>query len=143
MRVKDVMSRDVEVVHPEDTLEDAAAKMAALNVGPLPVVTGAEVVGILTDRDITVRATAAGRDPQTTTVEDVMTPSVVSCFEDESISRAAELMEQNQIRRLVVLDRDQKLVGIISLGDVAVNTGDDALSGEVLERISEPPDPSV
>lgn len=138
MQVKDVMSRDVEVVEPQTTLEEAAAKMDALNIGPLPVVEGERVVGMITDRDITVRATAAGRDPTTTTVEDAMTHEVVACFDDQDVTEAARLMEEKQIRRLVVLDRNEKLVGIISLGDVAVGTGDDKLSGEVLERVSEP-----
>jgi CBS domain-containing protein len=93
---------------------------------------------MLTDRDITVRATAEGCDPKTTKVEDVLTPDVIYCFEDQDVQEAARLMKENQIRRLVVLNRDKRLVGIISLGDLAVETGDEQLTGETLERVSEP-----
>jgi CBS domain-containing protein len=96
---------------------------------------------MVTDRDITVRATAAGKDPRTTQVREVMTDDVVYCFDDDDTNEAARLMEEQQIRRLVILDRDKRLVGIISLGDLAVATQDDQLSGEVLERISEPAEP--
>ena len=141
MQLKDVMTRDVEVIHPNATLEEAAAKMDALNVGPLPVCDGDRLVGMLTDRDVTVRATAAGRDPKTTRVREVMTDEVVYCFEDQDTNEAARIMEEKQIRRLVILNRDKRLVGIVSLGDLAVTTQDDQLSGGVLERVSEPAEP--
>jgi CBS domain-containing protein len=141
MQLKDIMTRDVEVVHPNATLEEAAEKMKQLNVGPLPVCDGDRLVGMLTDRDVTVRATAAGRDPKTTRVREVMTDEVLYCFEDQDTNEAARVMEDKQIRRLVVLNRDKRLVGIVSLGDLAVATQDDQLSGEVLERVSEPAEP--
>jgi CBS domain-containing protein len=115
--------------------------MDALKVGPLPVCDGDRLGGMLTDRDITVRATAAGLDPKTTRVRDVMTDEVLYCFEDQNTDEAARIMAEQQIRRLVILNRDKRLVGIVSLGDVAVQTGDDRLSGEVLERVSEPARP--
>jgi CBS domain-containing protein len=93
---------------------------------------------MLTDRDIAVRAVAEGRDPKTARVRDAMTPEVVYCFEDQDIQEAARLMKDKQIRRLVVLDRDKRLAGILSLGDLAVDTGDEKLAGETLERVSEP-----
>src|SRR5262245_6738987 len=117
MRLSDVMTHDVEVIRPDATLEEAAAKMTALNVGPLPVCDGDRLVGMLTDRDITVRATAAGRDPKTSRVREVMTEAIVYGFEDEDTNEAARLMEQHGVRRLVILDRDKRLVGIVSLGD--------------------------
>jgi CBS domain-containing protein len=98
-------------------------------------------VGMLTDRDITVRATAAGRDPRTTRVREVMTAEAVYCFEDEDTNVAASVMEEKQIRRLVILNRDKRLAEIVSLGDLAVGTQDGQLSGEVLERVSEPAQP--
>src|SRR5438093_4669224 len=125
MQLKDVMTRRVEVVHPDDTLATAAEKMKSLDVGPMPVCDGERLVGMLTDRDITVRATAAGRDPKTTRVRDVMTPEVAYCFEDQDTNEAARIMEQRQIRRLVILNRDKRLVGIVSLGDLAVTTQDE------------------
>jgi CBS domain-containing protein len=141
MQLKDVMTRDVEVIHPDAPIEEAAAKMKALDVGPVPVCDGDRLLGILTDRDITVRATAAGRDPKATKVREVMTPEVVYCFEDQDVREAARLMQEKQIRRLVVLNRDKRLVGIVALGDLAVETGDERLAGEVVERVSEPARP--
>jgi len=115
--------------------------MKSLDVGPLPICDGERLVGMVTDRDITVRATAQGRDPNTTRVRDVMTEEVFYCFEDQEIEDAAEIMERAQIRRLVVLNRDKRLVGIVSLGDLAVETGDEELSGEVVRHVSEPAEP--
>jgi CBS domain-containing protein len=141
MPLKDIMTRHVEVVHPEAMLWEAAQKMAKLDVGPLPVCDGEELVGMLTDRDITVRATADGRDPKTTRVFEVMTPEVLYVFEDQDTREATRLMTEHQIRRLVVLNRDKQLVGIVSLGDLAVHTDDARQIGQTLERVSEPAEP--
>lgn len=138
MRVKEVMTTHVEVIHPDSTLQAAAARMKARDVGPLPVCEGDRLVGMLTDRDITVRATAEGEDPTTIRVRDVMTPDILYCFDDDLVSTAARIMQDNQVRRLVVLNRDKRLVGIVSLGDLAVETGDDELAGQTLEQVSEP-----
>ncbi len=141
MQVKDVMTPGVEVVPPEATLQEAARKMRTLGVGPLPVCDGERLVGMLTDRDITVRAVAEGRDPATTRVREVMTPEVVYCFADQDTQTAAQMMEMRQIRRVPVLSRDQRLVGIVSLGDLAVGTGDPQRAGETLKEVSEPAQP--
>jgi CBS domain-containing protein/sporulation protein YlmC with PRC-barrel domain len=141
VKVKDIMTRNVEVVHPEATLWEAAQKMAALDVGPLPVCNGDQLMGMLTDRDITVRATAQGRDPKTTRVHEVMTPEVVYVFEDDDVSEAAQIMMEQQVRRLVVFNQSKQLAGIISLGDLAVHTGDAQQAGETLEGVSEPSEP--
>jgi len=141
VQVKDIMTRNVEVVHPEGTLWEAAQKMAALDVGMLPVCNGDQLVGMLTDRDITVRATAEGRDPKMTKVHEVMTPEVVYVFEDDDVSEAARIMMEQQIRRLVVLNRSKQLAGVISLGDLAVHTGDTQQAGQTLEGVSEPSEP--
>ena len=106
--------------------------------GPLPVCDNDRLAGLITDRDIAVRAVAEGCDPRTTTVKDVMTPDVVYCFEDQDVQEAAQLMREHQVRRLVVLNRDKRLVGIVSLGDLAVETGDEKLSGRTLEHVSLP-----
>src|SRR5512138_1557443 len=116
MQLRDVMTRNVEIISPEATLAQAAEKMRQLNVGPLPVCDGRRLQGMITDRDVTVRATAEGSDPRATKVRDVMTPGVVYCFEDQDVREAAQLMQQKQIRRLLVLDRNKDLVGIVSLG---------------------------
>jgi CBS domain-containing protein len=138
MKLQDVMSRNVEVVRPDATIQEAARKMAQLNVGPLPVCDGERLVGMVTDRDITVRATAAGRDPKTTPIREAMTDKVIYCFEDQDVREAAQLIEEKQIRRLPVLNRDKRLVGIVSVGDLAVRTHDKGLTGEVVERVSGP-----
>jgi CBS domain-containing protein len=142
MQIKEVMTRGVEVIRPEDTLQEAARKMKSIDVGPLPVCDGERLVGMITDRDIIVRATAEGRDPKTTPVKEAMTPGIVYVFEDQDLEEAATLMKERQLRRLVVLDRNKKLVGILSLGDIAADTNDEELSGEVLEKISEPSEPA-
>jgi CBS domain-containing protein len=112
--------------------------MKALDVGSLPVCEGDRLVGMITDRDITVRATAESLPPGLGQVRDVMTPDIVYCFEDQDVREAAKLMQENQIRRLAVLSRDKRLVGIVSLGDLAVETGDEKLAGKTLEDVSLP-----
>lgn len=138
MRLRDIMTRDVEVVSPGDSLEHAARRMEELDVGPLPVREGDRVVGMITDRDITVRATAAGCDPKSTLVADAMSQDIIACFEDQDVRDAVEVMERNQVRRLLVLDRSDRLVGIVSLGDLATEAGDQGQPGEVLKKVSEP-----
>jgi CBS domain-containing protein len=138
MRLKDVMTRHVQDIAPEATLREAAEKMRSLDVGALPVCDAGQLVGVITDRDIAVRAVADGRDPNRTSVRDAMTGQVCYCYDDEDVRRAVELMEARQIRRLPVYDRAQRLCGIVSLGDIATRGRDECLSGEVLERVSEP-----
>src|SRR5437870_4619814 len=121
MRVKDVMTRNVECASPDDSLQTAAQKMRDLDVGPLPVCEDDRLVGMVTDRDITLRGTAEGRDPKAAKVRQVMTPELVFCYEDQDVRDAADAMAAQQIRRLVVLNRDDRLVGIVSLGDLAVD----------------------
>jgi CBS domain-containing protein len=140
MKVKEVMTRGVEVIHPEATVKEAAEKMKKLDVGPLPVCDNDRLLGMLTDRDVTLRATAEGRDPAQLKVSDVMTPGVEYCFEDDDVREAARHMETKQIRRLPVLNRDKRLVGIVSLGDLAVDS-DEKLAGKALKGISEPAEP--
>jgi CBS domain-containing protein len=138
MLVREIMTHNVEVVSLDETLEQAARKMEELDIGPLPVCEGHRVVGLLTDRDITVRATAAGCDPKTTLVADVMSPEVIWCYEDQDVHDAARLMGEELVRRLLVLSRSNDLVGIVSLGDLAAEAGDPGRPGEVLKKVSEP-----
>jgi CBS domain-containing protein len=133
------MTQGVECAHPQDSIAHVAERMRTLDVGALPVCGNNDrLVGMVTDRDITVRATAGCCDPDNTRIDKVMTPNIVYCFEDQDISEAVQLMEQRQIRRLAVLDRNKRLVGILSLGDLAVKNRDDRLSGEALECVSQP-----
>jgi len=138
MLVKDIMTHNVEVISPGDTLEQAARKMEVLDVGPMPVCEGNRVVGMLTDRDITVRATAAGCDPKTTLVGDTMSQDLICCYEDEDVRDAARRMEEKQVRRLLVMSREGDLRGIVSLGDLATEAGSQGRSDEVLEAVSQP-----
>lgn len=141
MQLRDVMTQNVEIVQPDATVQEAAVKMKALNVGALPVCDGDRLVGLLTDRDITVRATAEGHDPAKTKIRDVMTPNITYCFDDQRVGDAARAMAEKQIRRMPVLDRNKRLVGIVSLGSLAVHTKDDKLAGDVLKQVSKPAQP--
>jgi CBS domain-containing protein len=122
-------------------LREAAAKMKALDVGVLPVADNGLLAGILTDRDITVRATADGRDPNTTKVTEVMSTDLVYCLEDQEVEEAVSVMEARQIRRVPVLNEEKRLVGIVSLADIAIHAGDRNLAGETLQEVSKPAEP--
>ncbi len=141
MQIAQIMTRDPEVVTSDFILKDGALKMQQLDVGLLPIRDGDRLVGMLTDRDITLRATAEGRDPTKTQVREVMTPEVVYCFEDQDVSEAAKLMQEKQIRRLPILNREKRLVGIVSLGDVAVHSGAEKIVSETIKGMSEPAEP--
>jgi len=138
MKISEILTPTPQCISPESTVTMAAERMKLLNVGMLPICDRDRLVGSITDRDITIRATSHGANPNTTLVGDVMTKDIVYCFEDEDIEKAARQMEEHQIRRLPVLNRDKRLVGILSLGDLAVRTQREKLAGEVLERVSEP-----
>jgi CBS domain-containing protein len=138
MQVSQAMTQEVVSVTPGMTLTEAARAMKTFDIGPLPVCVGDRLVGMLTDRDITIRATAEGRDPMQTPVSDVMTPEVVCCLETDDVGTAAKLMQRAQLRRLLVVDRHGKLKGIVSLADLSLKTGDDKLVGETVEKVSEP-----
>jgi CBS domain-containing protein len=141
MQLKEVMTRGVEVIRPDATLEQAAEKMKRLDVGSLPVCDGERLVGMITDRDITVQATAEGDAPGRKQVREVMTEDVKWCFEDDDARTAADIMARAQIRRLPVINREKRLVGIVSLGDLATDFQTQADAGEALEEISEPAEP--
>lgn len=136
MKLSQVMTGGIETVAPHASLAEAAAKMASRDIGSLPVSAGKRIVGIITDRDITVRAVACGLDPNATQVEQVMTREVLSCPAESDVQAAIALMEERQVRRLVVTDGDAP-VGIVSLGDLALCLRENQ-SGEVLKKVSEP-----
>ena len=138
-KISELMTREVEVITPDESLQRAAQLMDDLNVGALPVCDGSRLIGMVTDRDITIRATAIGLDPNETEVSAVMTEETRWCTEDQSAEEVLKLMGDAQIRRLPVLDEDQRVVGIVSLGDLA-NSGSQE-TDEALRRISAPEDP--
>ena len=138
MKLSEIMTTEVEMVQPDDTLQMAARKMRDRDIGFLPVCDGGALMGVLSDRDLAIRALAEGMDTTVMLSRDLMTTPAIYGYEDQDVTEAAKIMEANQIRRLVVLRReDQNLVGIVSLGDIARNTTP-RLSGEVLQRVSEP-----
>ena len=141
-RIADVMTRRPRVIQPDATVADAAAIMRRMDVGALPVCDGTRLIGMLTDRDITTRSTADGRDPHLTPVRDVMSPGVAWANEDNLVDEAARIMREHRIRRLPIVDERHTLVGMVSLGDLAVDVADDDLSGDTLERISEKSQPA-
>jgi CBS domain-containing protein len=138
MLIKEIMSKNVEVIPPQATLQEAAQRMKDLNVGSLPVCESGRLAGMITDRDITVIGTATGLNPGEAVAGDIMSPDVFYCYDDEEVEAAVALMEEKQVRRLAVLDREKQLVGIVSLGDVAQKTQDAILTGQVLEKVTEP-----
>ena len=139
MKLSEIMTQKVEIIPPECTLQEAATKMRELDVGALPVHDGGDrLAGMITDRDMVVQGLAQGVDSKTQSVKSFMTTPIVYCYEDQTPEEAARLMEVKQIRRLVVLNRKKRLVGIVSLGDLVRKTGDGSLAGEALEKISVP-----
>ena len=143
MKVRDIETQHPETVGPDAQVMQAAQIMQRLDVGVLPVCDGERLVGVVTDRDITLRSTAEGRDPKETPVRDVMSTNPICCHEDQDVAECVELMEQRQIRRLPVVDNAQRLVGIVSLGDLAIRSKNERLAGEVLNRVSAQPLPAV
>ena len=133
--ISEVMTTDVEVVGPEETLRDAARAMADLDVGSLPVCDGRKLIGMVTDRDITIRAVAEGKSADTP-VSEVMTDEVVWCTDTDSVDEVLQQMSDAQVRRIPVVDKDRQLVGIVALGDIALEEDDDV--DEALRDISMP-----
>lgn len=134
------MTPDVQCIPPEENLVEAASLMRQLDVGSLPVCDEGKVVGMLTDRDIVVRCLAYGRDAKQCRARDAMSPGIVCVFDDDSMEHAVRVMERHQIRRAPVLSRERGLVGIVSLGDIAVDASA-ALTGAALKDISFPAEP--
>lgn len=137
--IADVMTRDVAVLAPMDTIQSAAQLMDDLNVGAVPVCDGQRLVGVITDRDIAVRAVAAGQRPDTP-ISEAMSEPVHWCYDDQPLEELMEQMREAQLRRIPVIDHDKHLVGIISLGDLATR-GDLEACAETLEQISTPSRP--
>src|SRR5438034_7171628 len=135
MKVNEAMTREVRVTSPDETIQNAAKTMASLDAGVLPVGENDHLIGMITDRDIAIRGIAKGKGPKAK-VRDVMTEDVKYCFDDQEVEEVTRNMADIQVRRLPVLNRDKRLVGILSLGDIAIRDGKDA--GEELRGISRP-----
>jgi CBS domain-containing protein len=137
MNVNSCMSTDVRITSPTETIRDAARAMKDLDAGVLPVGENDRLVGMITDRDIAVRAIAEGKGPDTR-VKDVMSQEVLYCYDDESLDDVARQMRELQVRRMVVLNRDKRLIGIISLGDIARTEEDPRRTASALSGVCEP-----
>lgn len=138
MKISEIMTREVVVIQPDESLKAAARKMRDQDIGFLPVCDGEELVGVISDRDITIRALADGMDLDVMLSRDLMTTPPIHCFDDQDVNEAARIMKEHQIRRLVVLGRaDNRVMGVISLGDLARNERA-SFSGKVLQKVSEP-----
>lgn len=138
-RVSEVMTHGVEVISPQASLQEAAQLMDSLNVGALPVCEGRRLVGMITDRDITVRAIATGLIPNDTAVSEVMTEHTRWCYDDQTTDEVLQQMSDVQIRRMPVLNDQNELVGIVSLGDLATREPEGI--GQLLRDISSPSEP--
>jgi CBS domain-containing protein len=137
MLIREVMTEGAECTRPDATLQEAAARMRELDVGSLPVCDNDRLAGMVTDRDIILRSVAAGHDPRAHRVREAMTAELFYAFDDQDVDALTKIMKKKQIRRVPVLNREKRLVGIVSLGDLALNA-ENGEAGEALEEISEP-----
>jgi len=136
-QLKDIMSPDVQVISPDATIREAAQKMREGDFGMMPVAENDRMIGAISDRDIALRAVAEGKGPDTK-VRDVMSQGIAWAYDDDSVDHAAEIMSEHQVRRLPVVNRQKRLVGIVALGDFAVESSDLEPAAEALVEISQP-----
>ena len=136
-RLKDLMSRDVKVISPDTSIDEAARAMRDGDFGMLPVSENDRMIGAISDRDIAIRAVAAGKGPGTK-VREIMSEGICWAYDDDTVESAAKRMSERQVRRLPVVNRDKRLVGIIALGDFAVDSSEIRPAAEALAKISEP-----
>jgi CBS domain-containing protein len=137
MKISEVMSPEVRIADPDDTIQDAAQIMEENDVGFLPVGEDDRLVGMITDRDIALRAVAKGKDPHTTLVRDVMTTKVLYCYDSDEVEAAADNMAELRVRRLPIVNADKRLVGVVSIGDIAF-LHSPTTAGKTLEGVCTP-----
>lgn len=137
MKAKDLMTQNPEIISPETTLKKAAEKMRDQDIGFLPIGENDRLIGVITDRDLAIRGVAEGKDPNKSTVRDVITDEIRYCMENDTLDKVADMMSNLKIRRLAVLNDNKRIVGVISLGDVATKSQDAKLTGKVTEDVSE------
>jgi CBS domain-containing protein len=136
-KLSEVMTRSVQIISPEATIREAAQQMRGGDFGMLPVGEDDRMIGAISDRDIAIRAIAEGKE-STTRVRDIMSDGIVWAYESDSVEDAARIMSEHQVRRLPVVDRDKRLVGIVALGDFAIDSSDIVPAAEALAEISRP-----
>ncbi|MBA2653743.1 MAG: CBS domain-containing protein [Gammaproteobacteria bacterium] len=137
MLVKDIMTKNPETLPPNTPIQKVAEEMQKLDCGFMPIATNGKIVGTVTDRDIAIRATSKGKDPKTTPIEEIMTSRSYYVLENDDVSLAAEKMCQHQIRRLIVLDKNKHISGVVSLGDIATKFKNHEIDAEIIEEVSE------
>ena len=137
MKIDEIMTKDVVCIEPTLPIAKAAEKMRHLDIGFLPICENDRLIGAVTDRDITVRSVAQGRDPRLAPVREIMTQEIFYSYDDEDVERVAEYMQEKEVRRLVILNRGKRLVGVVSLGDIAKARDEQELAGETLGDIAE------
>lgn len=137
MKIREVMSKEVHLVDPKTPIKEVAMAMRERDCGLVPIGENDRLVGMVSDRDIALRAVAEGKDPKTA-VGDIMSPEIFYCFEDQMLEEARDTMSKKQIRRLPVVDRDKRLVGIVSLGDMAIESHAERHAAAALTEISKP-----
>jgi len=137
MKIGQIMSHNVECISPTTPIAVAAQTMRDLDIGFLAICEHDHLAGTLTDRDITIRSVAQGRDPRLATVQEIMTPEVFYCYDDDDVEQVSRRMQESEVKRMLILDRDRRLVGVVSLGDIAKTSGASAIAGETLADISE------
>jgi len=137
MKISEIMSRNVECISSDTSIKDAAEAMRSVDVGFLPVCEGETVIGVLTDRDITIRHVADGQNPYRVKARDIMTPDVLYSFDDQDVEEVGRYMQEHEVRRVIIYDRSRVLVGVVSLGDISKATGEQTLAGETLREIAE------
>ena len=134
--VSEIMTRDIVSLSVDDSIEYAAQQMCDIDVGVMPVTDGKKLIGVITDRDICCRVVASGKNAAQTSVESVMSPDIVSCSPEADVSEAVELMSEHQIRRLMIVDEKQQLVGIVAQADIATEPGMKRETEQLVERVS-------
>ncbi|MBI4473293.1 MAG: CBS domain-containing protein [Acidobacteria bacterium] len=137
MKVSEIMTKKVECIAPNTTISKAAELMRDHDIGFLPVCDNDRLAGTVTDRDITIRSVAQGRDPRLAPISEIMSQSVFYCYEDDDVEKVGREMQNKEVRRMLILNRDKRLVGVVSLGDIAKTSGEKELAGETLGDIAE------
>ena len=137
MKVQQIMSQNVQCIEPTTPISKDAEKMRELDIGFLAICDNDQLVGTVTDRDITIRSVAQGRDPRLAPIEEIMTPSVFYCYEDDDVEHVAKHMQEKEVRRMLILTRQKRLAGVVSIGDIAKAAGEEKLAGETLGEIAE------
>jgi len=137
MQISQIMNRSVRVISPDTNVRQAAQEMKSLDIGALPVCDGEKLLGMITDRDIAIRSVADDKDPRSTKVSDIMSPEVIWCFDDASTEEVAAKMADRQVRRIPIVNRQKKLVGVVALADLASSQQDPDIKADTIEGVSQ------